>query len=76
MKWPAIYYWIRYWIIIISSIGVSGIFWGMLGAGLGRWIFDLEEETALLWIALPIFIGVIPYCVFVLPKHLRKCGII
>lgn len=75
MNWPDLYYKIRYWIIIIGSTG-AGIFWGMLGAGLGRWLFDLEEETALLWIALPIFVGFIPFCVFILPKHLRKAGIL
>lgn len=54
----------------------AGIVWGMLGAGLGRWLLGLEEETALLWIALPIFVGFIPFCIFVLPKHLRKAGIL
>lgn len=76
MNWPAVYYWVRYWIIIISSIGVGGVFWGMLGAGLGRWLFDLEEETALLWIALPILVAFIPISIFILPKHLRKAGIL
>lgn len=54
----------------------AGIFWGMLGAGLGRWLLGLGEETALLWIALPIFIAFIPFCIFILPKHLRKAGIL
>jgi hypothetical protein len=76
VNWSAVYYWTRYWIIIISSIGISGIFWGMMGAGLGRWLFGLDEETALLWIALPIFIVSIPYCVLLLPKDYRKTGIL
>lgn len=76
MNWSVIYYKVRYWMIIISSIGVGGIFWGALIGGIVRIIFDLEEETALLWIALPIFIAFIPYCIFVLPKHLRKAGIL
>ena len=76
MNWPKIYYWVRYWLVILSSIGVAGIFWGMLGAGLARWLFSLDEETALLWIALPIFIAFIPFCIFILPKHLRKAGIL
>jgi hypothetical protein len=61
--------------IIIGSMG-AGIFWGMLGAGLGRWLWGLDEETALLWIGLPIFLGFIPFCIFVLPKELRKSGIL
>lgn len=54
----------------------AGIFWGMIGAGLGRWILGLDENTAILWIGLPIFIAFIPYCIFVFPKHLRKAGIL
>jgi hypothetical protein len=76
MDWKSLLYKIRYWNIIISSIGVSGISWGMLGAGVGRLFFDLEEEASLLWIALPIFIACIPFCIFILPKHLRKAGIL
>ncbi len=76
MNWPAIYYWTRYCILIISSIGVAGIFWGMLGAGLGRWLFGLDEETALLYIGLPILIAFIPITIIFLPKHLRKAGIL
>lgn len=75
MNWPRIRYTIRYWMIIVGSTG-AGIVWGMLGAGLGRWLLGLEEETALLWIALPIFVGFIPFCVFVLPKYFRKAGIL
>lgn len=62
--------------IILSSIGVTGIFWGTLGAGLCRWLFGIEEETALLWVAMPIFVAFIPFCILVLPKHLRKAGIL
>lgn len=76
MNWPEIYYRVRYWMIILSSIGVAGIFWGALIGGIARIVFDLEEETALLWVALPIFLAFIPFCIFVLPKHLRKAGIL
>jgi hypothetical protein len=75
MNLPKIYHLVRYWLIIIGSMG-AGIFWGTLGAGLGRWLFDLEEETALLLIGLPIFIVGIPISIFILPKHLRKAGIL
>ena len=76
MNWPAIYYWTRYWIIIISSIGVAGIFWGGLIGWIARIVFNLEEETALLYIGLPILIAFIPITIIFLPKHLRKAGIL
>lgn len=76
MEWPKIHYWIRYWTIIILSIGATGIFWGGLAGGIVRVLFKIEEETALLWIALPIFLACIPICIFILPKHLRRIGIL
>ena len=76
MNWPAIYYWTRYWIIVICSIVLAGIFWGSVGGGICRLLFGLDEETALLWVGLPIFIACIPYGVFVLPKALKKAGMI
>jgi len=76
MKWPEIYYVVRASIILVSATVFAGIFWAALIAGLIRWAFDLDEETALLWIALPIFLGFIPFGVFVLPKELRKSGIL
>ncbi len=76
MNWPAIYHWVRYWSIVVGLSQVSGIFWGMVGAGLARWLFDLEEETAMLWVFLPIYIALLPYCIFILPKDLKKAGIL
>ena len=55
---------------------------GLLSGGgfgisyLSRWLFGLDENTALLWVWLPIFIAFIPFCIFILPKHLRKAGIL
>jgi ABC-type dipeptide/oligopeptide/nickel transport system permease subunit len=74
--WKDIRYAVRYSLAIISSILVVGIFYGAIAMALGRWLLGLDEDTALLWCALPVFIAFIPFCVFVLPKHLRKAGII
>lgn len=70
------YSWIRTALIIAGAIGGAGTFWAFLIAGVIRLVFDLDEEAAMLWVALPIFILFIPFCVFVLPKHLRKAGIL
>lgn len=76
MNWQKIYTAIRT-IMVIGGLGTgAGILWAALGAGLGRWLFGLDENTALLWIGLPIFIAFIPFCIFILPKHLRKAGIL
>lgn len=54
----------------------AGLMWAALAVGLSRWLFELDEQTALLWVGLPIFLAFIPFCIFILPKHLRKAGIL
>jgi len=75
MDWTKIYTTVRTWMILGGSMG-AGIMWAALGAGLSRWLFGFDENTALLWVGLPIFIAFIPFCIFILPKHLRKAGIL
>ena len=75
MSWQKIYVAVRTTLIVGGSMG-AGILWAALGAGLSRWLFGLDENTALLWVGLPIFVAFIPFCIFVLPKHLRKAGIL
>lgn len=75
MNWQKVYVAIRTCLIIGGSMG-AGIMWAALGVGLSRWLFGLDEQTALLWVGLPIFLAFIPFCIFILPKHLRKAGIL
>lgn len=75
MNWQRIYTVIRTTLILGGSMG-AGTLWAALGAGLARWLFGLDENTALLWVGLPIFVAFIPFCIFILPKHLRKAGIL
>lgn len=75
MRWQKIYVAVRTTLIVGGSLG-AGILWAALGAGLSRWLFGLDENTAVLWVGLPIFVAFIPFCIFVLPKHLRKAGIL
>lgn len=76
MKGHEIFRLIRTALILGGAWIGAGIFWGALFAGLVRMAFDLQEEIALLWIGIPIFIALLPFCIFVLPKHLRKAGIL
>ena len=75
MHWQKIYTAVRTCMILGGSMG-AGIMWAALGAGLSRWLFGFDENTALLWVGLPIYIAFIPFCTFILPKHLRKAGIL
>ncbi len=64
-------------LLIIGCAWVgSSIFWGMLFVGVLRLVFALDENIALM-IAIPITLALLfPFCVFILPKHLRKSGIL
>lgn len=76
MKWSAVYVAVRT-VLVIGGLGMgAGIMWAMLFAGLARWMFDLDENTALLCVGLPVLVAFLPFCIFILPKHLRKAGIL
>lgn len=76
MSWQTLYVAIRT-VMVVGGLGMgAGIMWAMLFTGLARWLFDLDEETSLLWVGLPVLIAFLPFCIFVLPKHLRKAGIL
>jgi hypothetical protein len=76
MSWQTVYVLVRTG-IVVGGLGTgAGIMWAALAGGLSRWLFGIDEEAALLWVALPIFILFIPFTIFVLPKHLRKAGLI
>jgi hypothetical protein len=76
MNWPNVYVTIRTTMVIGGAWLGAGLMWAMLFVGLSRWIFGLDEETALLWVGLPVLIAFLPFCIFILPKHLRKAGIL
>jgi hypothetical protein len=76
MNWPSFYYFVRCWVLIISLTGIAGIFWGGLIGGVLRIILGIDEEVALRWIFFPICIAFIPYGIFILPKYLKKIGVI
>lgn len=76
MNWPNFYVAIRTTMVIGGGWLGAGLMWATLFAGLARWLFGLDEETALLWVGLPFMIAFLPFCIFVMPKHLRKAGIL
>lgn len=74
--WPPVYLAVRTLFVIGGAWVGAGLAWAALFAGLARWLFGLDEETALLWVGLPVLIAFLPFCIFILPKHLRKAGIL
>jgi hypothetical protein len=62
-------------VILFCAWGGAGGFWAAVFAGLARYFFGLDENTALLWVGLPVLILFIPFTIFVLPKHLHKAGL-
>ncbi len=74
--WPSVYLAVRTWMVIGGAWVGAGLMWAALFAGIARWLFGLDEETALLWVGLPVLIAFLPFCIFILPKHLKKAGIL
>jgi hypothetical protein len=74
--WPSVYVAVRALFIIGGAWVGAGLMWAALFAGLARWLFGLDEETALLWVGLPVLVAFLPFCIFILPKHLRKAGML
>jgi len=64
-------------ITIVGSIalGSSGIY-AFIVAGLCRIMFDLDENKALIWIGIPLFVVLLIVHICLLPKQLRKTGLI
>jgi hypothetical protein len=64
-------------ITIVGSIAVgsSGIY-AFIVSGLCRIMFDLDENRALLRIGIPLFIVLLIVHICLLPKQLRKAGLI
>lgn len=74
--WPSVYLVVRTF-FVVGGLGMgAGLMWAALFAGLARWLFGLDEESALLWVGLPVLVAFLPFCIFILPKHLRKAGML
>ncbi|MEJ7139196.1 hypothetical protein [Amphibiibacter pelophylacis] len=76
MNWLVVYRFIRKILIIGGAWLGAGIIWAVLLAGLARWLFGLGEQNSILWVGLPVLIAFFPFCIFILPRHLEKAGIL
>lgn len=64
-------------ITIVGCIATasSGLY-AFLLAGCVRLLFGMEERSCLLWIGLPAFIVLLIVHIILLPKYLRKAGLL
>jgi hypothetical protein len=60
---------LRQWIVVACFTFAASVFWGMVAAGLARYVFSLSEELALLAIGLPVGLGM---GIYLLPKLRRQ----
>ena len=76
MNWQKIYSTIRTVMLVGGSSIGAGIFYASIIAWICRIAFKLEENTALIWIGLPIFVVFTTWAIIYFPKALRKAGLI
>lgn len=64
-------------ITIVGSIAIasSGLY-AFLIAGVTRILLGWDENFCMIWIGIPTFVILLVVRIFVLPKHLRRAGLI
>lgn len=76
MNWQKIYSTTRTVMLVGGSSIGAGIFYASIITGICRMAFKLEENTAIIWIGLPIFVVFTTWAIIYLPRHFRKAGLI
>jgi hypothetical protein len=76
MNWRRFYAVLQICVVVGGAAVAGAVFWAMVIAGICRIAFDLDENTALLFIFVPLFLGLVTYLVKALPKPLRRAGML
>ncbi len=63
---------IRRWTVVVGSVLSASIFWGLLAAGVAKYIFGIVSEQTLLYFGLPVSIIM---GVYLVPKMRKFVGI-
>lgn len=76
MNWRRLYATLQIWFMVGLASAFSAGCWSFLASGIFRLTFRLDDNAAMLLIAVPLF--VILFLVFTkyLPKPLRKAGML
>ncbi|NUA26640.1 hypothetical protein FCJ59_07460 [Cupriavidus basilensis] len=64
------------WFILGLASAFGAGCWAFVTAGVCRIAFHLEENTAMLFIGAPLFVVLLIWFWRILPKHLRKAGML
>jgi hypothetical protein len=76
MNWRRLYATIQIWLTVGSLALGSAILYSVIVVGVCRKLLAIRESIAVYWIGLPSLIALSVWFALVLPKHLRKAGIL
>ena len=64
------------WLVVGGYSVFAAGFWAFLVAGTCRIVFKLEDNAAMGYIGVPLFVVLTIWFCRLLPKHLRKAGVL
>ncbi|CAM2156517.1 hypothetical protein A6456_38220 [Paraburkholderia tropica] len=76
MNWRRLYATAQIWLTVGSLALGSAILYSVIVVGVCRKILAVSESIAVYWIGLPLLIALFIWFVLILPKHLRKAGML
>jgi hypothetical protein len=76
MNWRRLYAAFQIYLVVGGAAVVGATFWAMVIAGICRFAFELDENAAVLFIFIPLFLALAIYLVKALPKPLRRAGML
>lgn len=76
MNWRRLYAVLQIQLMVLLTAMIGAGCWSFLVAGLCRVMLKLDEDMALLAIGLPLFIVLLIVLIRLLPKQLRKAGML
>jgi len=76
MNWKRLYATVQTVCVVWGSAVGAGIIVATLATGLCRYVLNLDEKPAMLFVFCPLFLALVAYWVRTLPLRLRKAGMI
>ena len=76
MNWCRVYAALQIYVMVFLVATIGAGCWSFLVAGLCRVTFNLDEDIAFLALGLPLFLTLMVVFIRLLPKHLRKAGML
>ncbi|KDB10642.1 hypothetical protein LIG30_4837 [Burkholderia sp. lig30] len=76
MNWKRLYAATQIWFVVcLMSVASSGLY-SVVAIGVCRKILSLDANSGLLWVGVPSFIALFAIHIRLLPKCLRKAGML